>query len=524
MGVLDLASLAKRVESMGRGQLRAGPQAEVTLRIWLGDLAMAKQLLEEYSPVDDGASHAEALGAALTQLLAELPGAAERSVAFVPRRLPQAVAEQKGKLLCGTLELRSKAQLSYVLLLKDGMVGQCGTCEQFVTQALSELKALVSGGLAEMCLLDYRGFGWSSGSASVAHLRQDAEESGRDKLPGSGWRGPALILDSPVTCQWPLEAVPSWPRLAEAMDSTLRPCERPRVCMCCSTKSAKKLQTSREKCYLETEDLLRAIDLPLLYINGTADVVCPHTQAVPCFEAHSSHTGYLPLAQVDGQLRACTCSFDRKLRHYNIVISKEIGGLWGSRSGQIPEEETRSIPLNKFREVFQGTEPEDIATPLDELCATMVTTSPDRGVGPAATAATWAASQKDRTGKGRGFVPRLSVFAVEWSGFGRPSGAKNAPQNAPPSGGLSLERFLADPTPLAPSPRGAMHFTTGNVEMWPPPNCEAALPPVGGGGGMPGMPGMPTGGAAPVPVSSRLAKWVRPESAGWILVATGVWM
>lgn len=59
---------------------------------------------------------------------------------------------------------------------------------------------------------------------------------------------------------------------------------------------------------------------------------------------------------VDGQLRACTCSFDRKLRNYNIVISKE----------------TRSIPLAKFREVFQGTEPEDIATPLDELCATMV--------------------------------------------------------------------------------------------------------------------------------------------------------
>eukprot|EP00931_Biecheleriopsis_adriatica_P116464 TRINITY_DN92103_c0_g1_i1.p1 TRINITY_DN92103_c0_g1~~TRINITY_DN92103_c0_g1_i1.p1 ORF type:complete len:258 (+),score=49.62 TRINITY_DN92103_c0_g1_i1:96-776(+) len=59
---------------------------------------------------------------------------------------------------------------------------------------------------------------------------------------------------------------------------------------------------------------------------------------------------------VDGQLRACTCSFDRKLRNYNIVISKE----------------TRSIPLSKFREVFQGAEPEDIATPLDELCATFV--------------------------------------------------------------------------------------------------------------------------------------------------------
>jgi len=59
---------------------------------------------------------------------------------------------------------------------------------------------------------------------------------------------------------------------------------------------------------------------------------------------------------VDGQLRACTCSFDRKLRNYNIVISKE----------------TRSIPLSKFKEVFQGTEPEDIATPLDDLCATFV--------------------------------------------------------------------------------------------------------------------------------------------------------
>lgn len=59
---------------------------------------------------------------------------------------------------------------------------------------------------------------------------------------------------------------------------------------------------------------------------------------------------------VDGQLRACTCSFDRKLRNYNIVISKE----------------TRSIALSRFREVFQGLEPEDIATPLDELCATFV--------------------------------------------------------------------------------------------------------------------------------------------------------
>lgn len=59
---------------------------------------------------------------------------------------------------------------------------------------------------------------------------------------------------------------------------------------------------------------------------------------------------------VDGQLRQCVCSFDRKLRNYNIVISKE----------------TRSIKLSDFTEVLQGREPKDIATPLDDLCATFV--------------------------------------------------------------------------------------------------------------------------------------------------------
>lgn len=52
----------------------------------------------------------------------------------------------------------------------------------------------------------------------------------------------------------------------------------------------------------------------------------------------------------------------------------------------------------------------------------------------------------------------------------------------PPAPQQSLERFLADPTPG----RGAPH--TGNVEMWPLPECEAALPPVGG------MPPMPPAG------------------------------
>jgi hypothetical protein len=64
----------------------------------------------------------------------------------------------------------------------------------------------------------------------------------------------------------------------------------------------------------------------------------------------------MTVLSVDGQLRTCVCSFDRKLRNFSIIINKE----------------TRTIPLSSFREVFQGTEPEDIATPLDELCATFV--------------------------------------------------------------------------------------------------------------------------------------------------------
>jgi len=64
----------------------------------------------------------------------------------------------------------------------------------------------------------------------------------------------------------------------------------------------------------------------------------------------------MSILSVDGQLQLCICSFDRRLRNYKIMISKE----------------TRSIPLSKFQEVYQGVEPAEIATPLDDLCATLV--------------------------------------------------------------------------------------------------------------------------------------------------------
>jgi len=57
----------------------------------------------------------------------------------------------------------------------------------------------------------------------------------------------------------------------------------------------------------------------------------------------------------DGQMRMCTCSLDKRLKNFVIELK-------GS---------TRKIPLSKVNEVYQGKEPEDIATPLDDLCSTL---------------------------------------------------------------------------------------------------------------------------------------------------------
>lgn len=58
----------------------------------------------------------------------------------------------------------------------------------------------------------------------------------------------------------------------------------------------------------------------------------------------------------DGALRTCSCSLDKKLKTFIIELK-------GSR---------RHIPLAEMSEVFQGKEPEDIDTPLDELCSTVM--------------------------------------------------------------------------------------------------------------------------------------------------------
>ncbi|CAL1148802.1 unnamed protein product [Cladocopium goreaui] len=260
---------------------------EVATQIWLGDFLTAQEQLEE-------AGTASGLLQAVQQILSEMPRAEAASVAFVARRVSQALAKEKlgAKRILGTLTLRDGVELGYVLMLKDAgapfVVRFGGNAELAAVSAQSEVADLVDEGLCEMCLLDYRGFGWSGGKASMASLRRDAQDAikalpgilaGHERsLEGRGLvlfgrsigslcalhlgilgYGEALILDSPVTCQWPLEALTSWPQLATALaahGATLKPPARRRVCMCCTTATAQKLQKSREQCYLETEDLV----------------------------------------------------------------------------------------------------------------------------------------------------------------------------------------------------------------------------------------------------------------------------
>mmetsp|Transcript_70615 Transcript_70615/g.199316 ORF Transcript_70615/g.199316 Transcript_70615/m.199316 type:complete len:181 (-) Transcript_70615:21-563(-) len=57
-----------------------------------------------------------------------------------------------------------------------------------------------------------------------------------------------------------------------------------------------------------------------------------------------------------GQLKATTCSLNKKLNTFRIV-----------RAGKI-----RRIPLTDIQGIHAGMEPEGLSTPLDDLCATVV--------------------------------------------------------------------------------------------------------------------------------------------------------
>ncbi|CAE7430327.1 unnamed protein product [Symbiodinium necroappetens] len=256
LSILDRLRRCGRAAPVGLSEL----EEQVVTNIWLGDYASALTVLQ---PVCEEQPW-RALHAALTQLLTQLPSAERKSAAFVPRRLTEVAVRNSPSVGLGVQRVTGSlrvdgADLSYVLLLKDPapvaplrVLRFGGNAEVAGLSARSpEILRLVEQGLADVLLVDYRGFGWSTGVPSMATMRRDAEEVAAAfplllQQHGHSSEGPlvivgrsigslaalhvallgfgeALVLDSPVTCHWPLEGIPTatWASMGKAMPACL---------------------------------------------------------------------------------------------------------------------------------------------------------------------------------------------------------------------------------------------------------------------------------------------------------------
>lgn len=315
---LDLQGLWERLQRCGRLPVELPPDdTEAVLRSWLGDYCGALAAC-----ADPG------LQAALAQLIDVLPWAEGQSVAFRPRQL---AVEQRVNdfectcLECCTYQASDGTKLGYVFassadvsqtpcIAEPAVVLHWGGNAELAWHAAqpgSALRNLVDSKIARVFFLDYRGFGWSGGTPSLAAFRNDAEEfckalpelltSKSLRWPPSGplvlvgrslgahialhlalLLGPAVqgvVLDAPSSCHWPLEHVPPgcWATLASQLP-TLRAAGRALVhCPCCH--AGQKAQGVREIAWLDPLDLVSCIRQPLLLLAGTGDRVCPKVQA-----------------------------------------------------------------------------------------------------------------------------------------------------------------------------------------------------------------------------------------------------
>ncbi|CAE8683672.1 unnamed protein product [Polarella glacialis] len=320
---------------LGRsGRLRGKPGTEAELHAGL------RVLLGDYS----SASAAPLMpGPEFCALLDAIPAAEVKSCAFVPRRVLRSVPLTSSRpdvqLHCGSCQASDGLEIGYVLLVpapappgggRDGQPPPAlllrfgGNAELASEMARStELCDLVADGFANVLLVDYRGFGWSDGDASMLSIRRDAEDTfqaltsifsdcGRQFPAGPVVvmgrsigalcalhlsvlhikKVDALVLDSPVACHWPMESIDSsvWQALSSALGpAALAAAGRQLLlCPCCSTAEAKTAQSGRESCCLDPQDLISCLDMPLLMINGTRDIVCPREQAAALFHASPS--------------------------------------------------------------------------------------------------------------------------------------------------------------------------------------------------------------------------------------------
>lgn len=341
-------TLWQRLSRCGRLPI-CPPLPDAAMLLWLGDYAGARESCRGQASALD----INRLREALAKFNSNLPGCTERSEAFQPLRADREETQRQLSLLdggrlqtaCGTYAASDSASIGYVLLSPPEdtpsppggpalLLHWGGNAEYVARTAASPLRELVKAGLVRALFLDYRGFGWSSGSASLVTLRGDANSLflALPKLllhNGVSWSqsGPivimgrsigslcalhvaalhadeidAVILDSPVTCHWPVERVPpdAWNSLGKQLPPLQVAGRKLDYCVCCRTGSgAKKAQPGREAVWLDSMDLVRSIEVPLLVLSATEDDVCPPPMVKAIFAASAS--GYKKLAWAEGR-------------------------------------------------------------------------------------------------------------------------------------------------------------------------------------------------------------------------------
>jgi len=322
----EAAALIQRLRLCGRlpAPSTDGASDDVAaLRTYLGDYQGALRACS-----DSG------LQAALAKLVAALPAAERRSMAFVPRRVqrrlePMLVAEGAAKVEHGVIRARDGVELGYVYMAPSEdaaepssppgiLVRWGGNAELAAAEPSSPFSGFVASRSFHAIFVDYRGYGWSTGQPSLTCLHDDAAAF-FDALPrllrehaalawppsgplvlmgrsigalGTAVQHPdhvsALVLDSPVACHWPYEQVCGslWRGLAQHLPPLKAAC-RPLSCDCCLSASATP-QGDRELVCLDPVDLASCLSIPLLVIAGTADSLCPRATIQALFDAAKS--------------------------------------------------------------------------------------------------------------------------------------------------------------------------------------------------------------------------------------------
>lgn len=295
------------------GRVPQGEVSEVALLLWLGHYEAALSCIGK-----DGMARR-----AVESLVKAMNSAQQASAVWFPSRAPRSLMPESAR----TFRASDGSALGCCVAgssdAKVVVVHWGGNAELAARSLDGPWRRWVGSGLVRAVFVDYRGYGWSEGRPLVSRLWDDVRDllvalpdllcstasqavvfSGRSlgahcalhaaltaDVPARG-----LIMDAPVSCQWPMEGVSgdAWDAVAEHFER-LNPGSRTLTCECCGPCS--DTQQSRESLWMDPVDRIRAIDVPLLVLGGTEDVCCPRALVEEVFSASPSSSKNLVMLQ-----------------------------------------------------------------------------------------------------------------------------------------------------------------------------------------------------------------------------------